>query len=116
VLARDHHRRGRILADATPDELETRSRYHGAVSLSTTEPAQARELLASVAGVAEVTLDEQDQRLTAFPKKGASIFDPIAQLLREKKVPVSELALERGRLDEVFRSITSAPAQPEARA
>jgi ABC-2 type transport system ATP-binding protein len=108
--------RGRILADATPDELETRSRYHGAVSLSTAETAQARELLASVAGVAEVTLDEQDQRLTAFPKKGASIFDPIAQLLREKKVPVTELALERGRLDEVFRSITSAAAQPEARA
>src|SRR5215831_9739955 len=73
--------RGRILADASPDELETRSRYHGAVSLSTGELAQARELLAGVPGVAEVLLDEQDHRLTAFPKKGASIFDPISQML-----------------------------------
>jgi ABC-2 type transport system ATP-binding protein len=105
--------RGRILADASPDELETRSRYHGAVSLSTTESAQARELLAALPGVAEVSVDEQDHRVTAFPKKGARIFDAVAQLLRERQLPGSELQLERGRLDEVFRTITSAAAPQE---
>src|SRR5262249_48716746 len=81
--------RGPILAAASPDELETRSRYHGAVSLSTTDTAQARELLAALPGVAEVALDEQEHRLTAFPKNGAQIFDSISALLRDRKLPVS---------------------------
>ncbi len=102
--------RGRILADASPDELEARSRYHGAVSLSTVATAEARELLAALPGVAEVTLDPQEQRLTAFPKPGTAIFAQVSQLVRERNLVVTELQLERGRLDEVFRTITSAPA------
>jgi len=105
---------GRILVDATPAELEARSRYHGAVSLSTVEVEQARAALQRVADVAAVEVDPQDGRLTAFPKPGRQIFVAVGEALKAAAVPVRELALEAGRLDEVFRTITQGEQQ-EAR-
>ncbi len=97
---------GRVLADATPAELEARSRYHGAVSLTAPNPAAVREGLVRVEGVAQVEIDPQDGRITAFPRAGQRIFDRVEDFLRSQNVEVSEVQLERGRLDEVFRSIT----------
>lgn len=101
---------GRVLADATPAELETRSRYHRAVSLTCENPAPLREGLGRIDGVATVEIDPQDGRLTAFPKKGADIFERVSEYLRAQKVSFSELQLEQGRLDEVFRQITTQQA------
>jgi len=97
---------GKVLADATPGELEARSRYHQAVSLTTTNVAAAKEALSRVADVAAVEIDPQDHRLTAFPKPGKQIFGPISDLLKAQGIQVSELQLESGRMDEVFRTIT----------
>lgn len=99
--------RGKLLADATPAELEARSRYHRAVSFTTSNPALLREGLARVEGVASVEIDAQDGRLTAFPKPGAALFDRVSDFLRAQNVQFSELQLEQGRLDEVFRQITT---------
>ena len=101
---------GKVLADATPAELEARSRYHQAVSLTTTNVAAAKEALSRVADVAAVEIDPQDHRLTAFPKPGKQIFAPISDLLKAQGIPVSELQLESGRMDEVFRTITQGEA------
>jgi ABC-2 type transport system ATP-binding protein len=97
---------GKVLADATPAELEARSRYHQAVSLTTTNVAAAKEAMSRVADVAAVEIDPQDHRLTAFPKPGKQIFGAISDLLKSQGIPVSELQLESGRMDEVFRTIT----------
>ncbi len=105
--------RGRILADATPSELEARSRYHQAVSLTTPNVAAAKEAMSRVADVAAVEIDPQDHRITAFPKSGKQIFMAISDLLKAQGIQVSELQLESGRLDEVFRTITSEPAEEE---
>ncbi len=107
--------RGRLLADATPAELEARSRYHGAVSLTAANAGAAREALARVADIESIEIDPQDKRITAFPRKGRFIFNAVSEALKAQNVAVSELQLEAGRLDEVFRSITTAPAK-EARA
>ena len=107
--------RGRILADATPAELEARSRYHQAVSLTTNNVKAAREALARIADVAAIEVDAQDNRITAFPKPGKSIFAAVNEALKEQDIVVRELALEGGRLDEVFRTITQGEGQ-EARA
>jgi len=106
---------GKILADATPAELEARSRYHMAVSLTAANMSAAKEALSRVADVAAVEIDPQDHRITAFPKPGKEIFAPISELLKTQGIAVSELQLESGRLDEVFRTITQGSAQ-EARA
>jgi ABC-2 type transport system ATP-binding protein len=102
---------GRVLADATPAELEARSRYHQAVSLTTSNVAAAKAALSSVPDVAAVEIDPQDHRITAFPKPGRQIFGAISDLLKAQGIPVSELQLESGRMDEVFRTITQGEAQ-----
>lgn len=97
---------GRILADATPAQLEARSRYHQAVSLTPINAPQARAALSRLANAAAVEADPHSGRITVFPRAGQAIFADVAALLQQQGIEVRELALESGRLDEVFRSIT----------
>jgi ABC-2 type transport system ATP-binding protein len=67
----------------------------------------SQEMLGRLPQVAGVEIDPLDGRVTVFPKPGARILEPVERLLREQGLEVSEIQLERGRLDEVFRQITS---------
>ncbi len=102
--------RGKLLADATPVELEQRSRYHGAVSFSAPGSSMAQEMLGRLPQVAAIEVDPLDGRTTVFPKPGERILEAVEQLLRAQGLQVSEIQLERGRLDDVFRQITTAGA------
>lgn len=104
---------GRLLADATPAELEARSRYHGAVSFSAPGSGLAQEMLGRLPHVAAIEVDALDGRVTVFPKAGARVLEDVERLLREQGLEVSEIQLERGRLDEVFRRITTAEEPAE---
>ncbi|MEP6510444.1 MAG: ABC transporter ATP-binding protein [Dokdonella sp.] len=106
---------GRILADASPGELEARSRYHQAVSLTAVNVNEARAALARIPDIAAIEVDPQDNRITAFPKPGRSIFIAVGEALNAQGIAVRELALEAGRLDEVFRTITQEAVGQEAR-
>jgi ABC-2 type transport system ATP-binding protein len=106
---------GKLLADATPAELEARSRYHQAVSLTTPQTDQAQAVLSAIADIASVEVDPQDQRITAFPRPGKAILAAVNEALQAQAISVSDLQLESGRLDEVFRTITQ-PHTREARA
>ncbi|MCU0734677.1 MAG: ABC transporter ATP-binding protein [Methylotetracoccus sp.] len=97
---------GKLLADATPAELEMRSRYHQAVSMTAADAEAAREALSRIDDIEAIEIDPQDQRITAFPRRGKAIFPAITELLRTQGIAVSELQLEAGRLDEEFRAIT----------
>jgi ABC-2 type transport system ATP-binding protein len=102
--------RGRIVADDTPAGLAARSRYHNAVSMQLEEPGQlaaARSALAAVPAVATVEVSERDARLTALPRSGATILPALSELAAKSGLKLKELHLESGRLDEVFRTITS---------
>ncbi len=95
---------GKLLADATPDALEARSRYHQAVTL--VSPA-AEQIAGTLKGVGEVSkVEVEGHQVTAFPKSGKQIFAQISTLITQHAWEVSEVQLERGRLDEVFRTIT----------
>ena len=98
---------GRLMVDATPAELESRSRYHGAVSFSAPGSGVSQEMLGRLPQVASIEVDPMDGRITVFPRPGERILEPVETLLREQGLEVSEIQLERGRLDEVFRQITS---------
>ncbi|MFC5741853.1 ABC transporter ATP-binding protein [Dyella tabacisoli] len=102
--------KGKLLADATPAELEERSRYHGAVSFSAPGSGVSQEMLGRLPQVAAIEVDPLDGRITVFPKPGQRILEPVETLLRQQGLEVSEIQLERGRLDEVFRQITVGPA------
>ncbi len=102
--------RGRIVADDTPAQLATRSRYHNAVSVQLQQPAQlaaARTALEGLPGVASVEVSERDARLTALPRPGSTILPAVSELATRQGLKLQELHLESGRLDEVFRTITA---------
>jgi ABC-2 type transport system ATP-binding protein len=101
--------RGRIVADENPQSLAARSRYHNAVTLGFTDAsllARAREVIASLPQVAAVEAREKELRLTALPKSAQPILPLLSELARREQWSISELHLESGRLDEVFRAVT----------
>jgi ABC-2 type transport system ATP-binding protein len=105
--------RGRIVADDTPDELRARSDRHNAVSLRIAADLAPRAVeilrpLPEVAGVETVSLDNGAADLLVRPTNGQSITSVVGAALRRSNIPVEELHSERGRLDDVFRSITTA--------
>jgi len=99
---------GKLRAEGTPAELEAQSRYHGAISFHAPANALVRELLARLPEVDSVEVDAGDGRVTVFPRAGRHILGEVQRLLEAQHVCVEELQLERGRLEDVFRSITEA--------
>ena len=96
---------GKLLADGTPLELESRSRYHQAVTLVAAEPLD-KEALAALPGVAGVEENTLENSISVLAKPGEVIFPQVNELIAQRGWKVSELNVERGRLDEVFRSLT----------
>ncbi|MGG5872258.1 ABC transporter ATP-binding protein [Pseudomonas peli] len=96
---------GKLLADGTPLELESRSRYHQAVTLVAAEPLD-QAALAALPGVAGVEENALEHSLSILAKPGEVIFPQVNALIAARGWKVKELNVERGRLDEVFRSLT----------
>lgn len=99
---------GRLLVDDSPDGLIARSRYHDAVTLVVDQPERVASILSELPQARKVELKEGE--LTVFPAEGKKLFEVISDTVRENGWAVSELRLEAGRLDEVFRQITKGEA------
>ncbi|HTP78641.1 MAG TPA: ABC transporter ATP-binding protein [Rhizomicrobium sp.] len=112
--------RGRIVADGTPEQLLTRSRYHNAVTITVPQAlggavAASLKALSNLANLESETRDGGLVQITAFPRKNALLIEDVSALAVREKWDVRELHAEAGRLDEVFRSITTSDS-PRARA
>jgi len=104
--------RGSIVADGTPAELLARSRHHNAVTLSlpaaqATTAVNKLKSMNAVASVEQMPPDNGTVRMTAYPKKGALLIEDVSALATAEKWDVKALYAEAGRLDEVFRAITT---------
>ena len=108
--------KGRIVADGTAEELMRRVPYHGAVAIrvATDKVDAVKRALAGARGIANVeTLSAANgqSQLRAFPKdgprNGGAIATDVASLMREQAIVVEEMYVERGKLDDVFRQITT---------
>ena len=107
---------GRIVANETPDSLTKRSRFHNAVTLKLDRPSNVDEIaeeLRKLPDVDHVEVNGDTRSLTAFPKPGESLLTQISDLADTKNWPLEQLHLESGRLDEVFRTITSSDSSRE---
>jgi ABC-2 type transport system ATP-binding protein len=127
-------RKGKLVADATPQALLERSKYFNAVTLSVRASSGTdveRELanFGGVAGVARASLGtsitasqavggassgvaQSEGRFTLFPAKaegttGAALAQRTMQACVSKGWQVESLAIEQGRLDDVFRDLTA---------
>jgi len=108
--------RGRIVADGTPAELVARSRFHNAVTFSL-PAAQAVSAKAKLTALREVQSVETGleaggyQTLTAFPRGGTLLIDNVSAMAASEKWDVKEMYAEPGRLDEVFRALTTSDSE-----
>ncbi len=104
--------RGRVVADGTPAELLARSRHHNAVTLTLpadqAERAKAKlKALPSVSGIEETVHGDGLVDVTAFPKSESVPAEEISRLIASENWSVKRLNVESGRLDDVFRAITT---------
>jgi ABC-2 type transport system ATP-binding protein len=108
--------RGKVVADGTPAELASRSKYHRAVTLTLLPPegTMVFDELGRLPGVASVedggtTRVDGTTRVTctAVPVRGADIHAAISQYVRNKGWRVDVIRTEGGRLDDVFRDLTA---------
>ena len=103
---------GRIVADGTAEELMRRVPYHGAVAIRVATGLadavkRALESAKDISKVETVSAANGQSQLRALPKNGAVIATDVASLIREKSIVVDEIYVERGKLDDVFRQITT---------
>lgn len=99
---------GRVAADATPVELLKKSRYCNSViiSVSGKPPEDVEACLRKIPNVEKIETQDTGA-LRVFPKKQVQIGNDISQLAAQQKWNVVEFAIDRGRLDDVFRSLTT---------
>jgi ABC-2 type transport system ATP-binding protein len=105
--------KGRIVADSTPAELAAQSSVHNAVVLKTAgAQASLAGRLREVPGVAEVRVTEAagDGRseYLILPADKRVILPDVTRWLEAQRIPFDEVYAERGRVDEVFRRMTTA--------
>lgn len=104
---------GRIVADDTPDNLRKRSPLCGAVSLriATPEPEDVLKALRQLQGVNSASIiDRQNESLSLriLPENpDAAIADAVMATAIDHHCKVQSIFVEQGRLDEVFRKITT---------
>jgi ABC-2 type transport system ATP-binding protein len=105
--------RGRILADGTPAELAARSRFHNAVRLDIdpANEARIRGDLAALPDIAAIDTLDDGLALLIVPRDGRPLASDIAELAEGRDWHIGGFAVERGRLDDVFRAITAPEPQ-----
>ncbi len=109
--------KGKLIFDGTPEQLESKSRFYHAVSLTIDKDKAdaAQEAIKGVENVASVELlddsPEGKQKLMVFPKESKVIIGSISDLAHSQSWNVEEMHSEPGRLDEVFRTLTTSGAK-----
>ena len=108
---------GRIVSDDRPEDLLRRSKGHGALRIrlrSGGDPDRAAAMVASfrsLSGVKEVEEVENHQEgtveLSLFSDGGVVPTVAVADAARSGGWEILEMYVERGRLDDVFREITT---------
>ena len=103
---------GRIVADGTPEELLSRAADHNTVVVSVDadrEDALLKGLNALDGSKSSKKSKNRDGgvRLRIRPKNSGLIATDVAAVIRSAKIPVREMFVDRGSLDDVFRQITA---------
>jgi len=108
--------RGKICADGRPDSLRARAGNHNSVVITARE-ADAETIRRRIANLSDVKSVEAAaaidgiSKLRAFPKSGRSIATSVADLVQNDSLPVQEIFVEQGSLDDVFWDMTAAGSE-----
>jgi ABC-2 type transport system ATP-binding protein len=96
---------GQVVADDSPAQLKTRSSQYNAVTIAAAgkDVAQTLEQLPGVRKIQTL----ENGKIVAFPKAGKSIAAEILGTAQQQKWKVTDIKVDEGRLDDVFRQITA---------
>ncbi len=98
---------GKLILDGKPHDLERKSRYHNAISLTlVNEVDGAQGALKTLEGIKTVE-QISDRSFTLFPLDGAMLLPQVVRWLDQKAWQVENLHVEKGRLEDVFREVTN---------
>jgi ABC-2 type transport system ATP-binding protein len=104
--------RGKMVADGTPADLSAKAPGHNAVTLGVSgETGGLMETLRGVEGVSSVERlggDSESLRCIVKPMRGKAVAPEVGRVVRDRGLRLDEFTVERGRLDEVFREVTTA--------
>jgi ABC-2 type transport system ATP-binding protein len=106
---------GKLVADGTPASLEARSPLHNSVEITVrSSSAEAiNQELSKVSGVKQVEkIDDKEGSISfrVYPGGSESLISAVSHLARDRNWDVENLHVVNGRLDDVFRSITTQQA------
>ena len=105
--------RGRVVADDRPAALKLRSAYNNAVAIriSSSDVARLRAVLENLPGVTRVDCEDFANGATdvlVVPEEGRDLGAGVRERVRDSGLDVEQIRVEHGRLDDVFRQITTA--------
>lgn len=107
--------RGAIVAEGTPSQLAAQSRFHGAVTLVVAKAHMqaAQTALSELDGLRlEMTRRGDEVTLHVFAEDGrepSALLATIRQAVAAHEIEARSLALESGRLDDLFGALTGKP-------
>jgi len=107
--------KGKVVVDCTPAQLAAKSPHHDAVTLAVGVEQADRVAagLGEIEGVQQVERMAGDNGLVHFlvlPRTGQQVLRAVGKRAREDGWELDELHAEAGRLDEVFRELTTGAA------
>jgi ABC-2 type transport system ATP-binding protein len=105
---------GKLVFDGEPLEMQKLSPRHNAISLKVREGSvgdiQALRSIENVQLVEKCESEDGFESFLIYPTEGAAILGALSRIAHEKNWEVDHLSVEDGRLDEVFRKLTSGNA------
>jgi ABC-2 type transport system ATP-binding protein len=104
---------GRVVGYGTPDELMSQSLYRNSVTVSVNaedhiplmNDFNKLDFVYSVENLSEKRQGLVTMRL--FPQNKESITRQLEHYLFSKKIPIEQFVVDRGRMEEVFRKLTT---------
>ena len=107
---------GKIVSDGTPAQLHARSPDHNAVSvtLASSDAPRAIEVLSALPEVAAIDsgpAEGDNTTLLVRPRNGQFIADLVGRTLRDNQLVARDVVGLVGKLDDVFRTVTTGAEQ-----
>ena len=97
---------GKLIADEKPSELVARSRWNNAARVRLSEWRDLRDTFTALPDVVDVQGNKETCEWILFPDSGKSILKQVQSCVTKDKLPVENIYIEQGQLDDVFRNIT----------
>jgi len=102
---------GKIVADGTPEDLHQKSPHHGMVDIIIDQDREedAVACFNAVEAINQVkakTAPQGQCRLHLYPKGNETLLETVLETCRDKNWAIHHIAVDRGRLAEVFRDVT----------